>query len=180
MISRSLFTENKKLRVFDFDDSLVKTNSFIYITNSKTGKNRKLSPAEYAVYKPKADDEFDYSDFEQVKEPQEMKRLTTVLKRMIKINRGKGIYILTARSKYKPIVKYIRDIGINSNSVYVVALASNNPKDKSNWIEAKIDEEGYDDVYFADDSIKNVEVVKRMLRSKDIKFRVQHIKEHKL
>ena len=39
MIARSLFTESKKLRVFDFDDTLVKTTSFIYITNN--GKEKK-------------------------------------------------------------------------------------------------------------------------------------------
>ena len=39
MISRNLFTESKKLRVFDFDDTLVKTTSFIYITNN--GKKKK-------------------------------------------------------------------------------------------------------------------------------------------
>jgi phosphoglycolate phosphatase-like HAD superfamily hydrolase len=48
MISRSLFTESKKLRVFDFDDTLVKTTSFIYVTNN--GKKSKLTPGEYAVY----------------------------------------------------------------------------------------------------------------------------------
>ena len=40
MIARSLFTESKKLRVFDFDDTLVKTTSFIYIINN--GKKTKL------------------------------------------------------------------------------------------------------------------------------------------
>ena len=35
--------EAKKLRVFDFDDTLVKTNSHIYITH-KDGKKSKLTP----------------------------------------------------------------------------------------------------------------------------------------
>ena len=48
MISRSLFTESKKLRVFDFDDTLVKTTSFIYVTNN--GKTRKLTPGQYVQY----------------------------------------------------------------------------------------------------------------------------------
>ena len=49
-ISRSLFVESKKLRIFDFDDTLVKTNSFIYVTH-KDGKTSKLSPGQYAIYK---------------------------------------------------------------------------------------------------------------------------------
>ena len=40
----------------------------------------------------------------------------------------------------------------------------------------KIDNEGYDDVYFADDSLKNVNATKKMLRGKNVKWRVQHIK----
>ena len=48
-ISRAILSEDKKLRIFDFDDTLVKTNSFIYVTH-KDGKTSKLSPGEYAVY----------------------------------------------------------------------------------------------------------------------------------
>ncbi len=47
-ISRTLFTEDKKLRIFDFDDTLVKTNSFIYVTH-KDGKKSKLSPGQYLI-----------------------------------------------------------------------------------------------------------------------------------
>ena len=62
------------------------------------------------------------------------------------------------------------------SKIYVTALASNDPKDKSDWVEDKIDNEGYDDVYFADDSLKNVNSMKSMLRKKDVRWRVQHIK----
>ena len=58
----------------------------------------------------------------------------------------------------------------------MIGLQSNNPKDKADWIEDKIDNGGYDDVYFADDSIKNVNTMKKMLRGKDVRWRVQHIK----
>ena len=47
--------------------------------------------------------------------------------------------------------------------------------DKADWIENKIDNDGYDDIYFADDSEKNVEAAKQMLRSKNVKWRVQQI-----
>ena len=174
MISRSLFTESKKLRVFDFDDTLVKTTSFIYITNGD--KKRKLTPGQYAVYNEKPGDEFDFSDFNKVQDPKELKKITNVFRRIVKSSGGDGVHILTARSAYKPIRQYLKDIGINMSKIYVTALASNNPKDKADWIEDKIDNEGYDDVYFADDSPKNVEATKKMLRRKNIKFRVQLIK----
>lgn len=167
--------ESKKLRVFDFDDTLVKTKSHIYITH-KDGNKSKLTPGQYAVYNQKAGDVFDYTDFQQVKNPTEIRKITSVLRRIMNSSKGDGVYILTARSAYKPIVKYLKDVGF-VRKIKVIALNSANPKDKADWIEQMIDKRGYNDVYFADDSEKNVAAVKKMLRKKDVKFRVQHIKE---
>ena len=176
MIARSLFTESKKLRVFDFDDTLVFTNSFIYV-KTIDGKEKKLTPGEFAVYKEKPGEEYDFRDFYSVQEPKELKRITKVLKRIINKNKGQGVFILTARPQAvdKHVQRYLKDIGINQK-IPVIGLQSNNPKDKSKWVEDKIDNEGYDDIYFADDSIKNVNTMKKMLRGKDVKWRVQHIK----
>lgn len=174
MISRNLFTESKNLRIFDFDDTLVKTNSYIYVTH-QNGMKSKLTPGQYAVYTEKPGDVYDFKDFEQVKEPQEIKKITNILRNIVSKSK-EVVYILTARASYQPIKKYLSDIGINSKKIYIVALASNNPKDKADWIENMIDNEGYDDIYFVDDSEKNVSAAKQMLRTKDIKWRVQHIK----
>lgn len=174
MISRNLFTESKNLRIFDFDDTLVKTNSYIYVTHTN-GMKSKLTPGQYAVYTEKPDDVYDFKDFEQVKEPQEIQKITKILRSIVSKSK-EVVYILTARASYQPIKKYLSDIGINSKKIYVVALASNNPKDKADWIENMIDNEGYDDIYFVDDSEKNISAAKQMLRTKDVKWRVQHIK----
>ena len=174
MISRNLFTESKNLRIFDFDDTLVKTNSYIYVTH-QNGMKSKLTPGQYAVYTEKPGDVYDFKDFEQVKEPQEIQKITKILRGIVSKSK-EVVYILTARASYQPIKKYLSDIGINSQKIYVVALASNNPKDKADWIENMIDNEGYDDIYFVDDSEKNVSAAKQMLRTKNVKWRVQHIK----
>ena len=176
MISRSLFLESKKLRVFDFDETLVFTKSYIYV-KQPNGKEKKLTPGEYAVYKEKPGEEYDFRDFYSVQEPEELKRITKVFKRIIFKNGGDGVYILTARPQAveKHVQRYLKDIGINKR-IPVIGLQSNNPKDKADWIEDKIDNEGYDDIYFADDSLKNVNTTKQMLRRKDVRWRVQHIK----
>ena len=174
MISRNLFTESKNLRIFDFDDTLVKTNSYIYVTH-QNGLKSKLTPGQYAVYTEKPDDVYDFKDFEQVKEPEEIQKITKILRGIVSKSK-EVVYILTARASYQPIKKYLSDIGINSKKIYVVALASNNPKDKADWIENMIDNEGYDDIYFVDDSEKNVSAAKQMLKTKNVKWRVQHIK----
>ena len=174
MISRSLFTEAKKLRIFDFDDTLVKTTSYIYVTQ-KNGNKLKLTPGEYAVYQERPGDVYDFSDFDNVNNPKLIKGYFNLLKRMKNAGGDRGVFILTARAKYKPVYDFIRDSGIRG--VYVVALSSNNPEDKAQWIEDKVKEEGYDDVFFVDDSKKNVDAVKSRLRKyPNVKSKIQHIK----
>ena len=90
MIARSLFVESKKLRVFDFDDTLVFTKSYIYVKKSN-GSELKLTPGEYAVYNEKPGEEYDFRDFYSVQEPQELKKITNVLKRIINKNGGDGV-----------------------------------------------------------------------------------------
>ena len=124
-IARTLFMESKKLRIFDFDDTLVKTNSFIYITH-KDGKKSKLSPGQYAVYKERPGDQFDFKDFQKVTEPKLIKGYFELLKRMSASDSGRTIYILTARAAYKPVYDFIRASGIRN--IEVVALGDNNPE----------------------------------------------------
>ena len=163
----------KRLRIFDFDDTLVKTRSFVYVKNGN--KTKKLTPGEYAIYEEKPGDEFDYSDFEFVKNPKEIKQMTKVLKAILSKSGG-SINILTARSNYKPIRKYLKDINIDISRIYVIALASNDPADKVNWIKNKIENESYNDIFFADDSLKNINAAKEMLSKTKVKWRVQYVK----
>lgn len=162
---------DKKLRVFDFDDTLVKTKSHIYV-KGKDGKKSKLTPGEYAIYEPKEDDTFDFSDFESVKHPQEIKGVTRLLKNVIRVG-GSDVVILTARSSYKPVKDYLKDIGVDN--IYVVALADADPKKKADWIEDKI-KSGVDDVFFIDDSHKNVAAVKSLAKKyPKISLKVRHV-----
>ena len=163
----------KKLRVFDFDDTLVKTTSHIYIKHGD-GKESKLTPGEYAIYEPKSDDKFDFSDFQKVNQPQEIKGVTKLLRTIVNKEGERKVVILTARAAYKPIKDYLKDIGLEG--IYVVALADSDPQKKADWIEDKI-KKGYNDVFFIDDSHKNVEAVGGLKKKyPDIKMKVQHVK----
>ena len=171
-ISRSLFVESKKLRIFDFDDTLVKTNSFIYVTH-KDGKTSKLSPGEYAVYKERPGDKFDFKDFQQVTNPQLIKGYVELLRRMVNSGGSREVFILTARSAERPVAQFIKDLGIKG--VTVVALGDNNPEKKADWIEDKV-KAGFDDVFFVDDSPKNIDAVRSRLKNYNIKQKIQQVK----
>lgn len=173
MIARSLFVEDKKLRVFDFDDTLVKTSSYIYVKH-KDGRESKLTPGQYAVYKERPGDEFDFRDFEKVKNPKVIKGYFQLLKNMAATS-DRAVYILTARSAYKPVYDFIKDSGIKD--VFVVALGDNNPETKADWIEREMKNQGYDNIYFVDDSPKNVDAVrKRLNKYPNIRKKVQLVK----
>jgi hypothetical protein len=165
--------EKKKLRVFDFDDTLVRTNSHIYIKH-KDGKQSKLNPGEYAVYEPKEGDKFDFSDFQKVTDPQEIKGVTKLLHTVAKAEGERKVVILTARAAYKPVKDYLHDIGLEN--MYVVALGDSDPQKKADWIEDKI-KKGYNDVFFIDDSHKNVSAVSKLKEKyPNIKMKVSHVK----
>jgi FMN phosphatase YigB (HAD superfamily) len=172
-IARTLFVESKKLRIFDFDDTLVKTNSFIYVTH-RNGMKSKLTPGQYAKYDARDGDTFDFKDFQQVTRPELIKGYVELLRRMVSSGGSREVYILTARAAERPVSQFIKDLGING--VKVIALGDNNPEKKADWIEDKV-KEGYDDVFFVDDSEKNIVAVKKRLRDyPNVKQKIQHIK----
>ena len=95
------------LRVFDFDDTLAKSVAYIYVKD-KDGKETTLSPAQYAKYKPKRGDEFDFRDFNSMlNKPRVIKKNFKLLQQMLK-NPNKKVTILTARALGFPIRKFLK------------------------------------------------------------------------
>jgi len=147
----------KKLRVFDFDDTLVKSNSKVFLI--RKGKKKEMTPGEFAIYKQKPGDEFDFSEFDKVIEPKQIKSMFKVFKNIYKASGSRRLTILTARATYKPVRQFLKDVGFDD--VYVIALGDSNPQKKADWIESQI-KKGYNDILFLDDSPKNVKVVKKL------------------
>ena len=155
----ALFTElrtGKRLRVFDFDDTLAKMNATIYVKH-RDGSNTELNPAQFAVYEPRPGDDFDFSEFDRIiKSANPIQKNVDALKRSMQ-DAGAKTTILTARRVAYPVKRYLeREHGIKN--IYVVALGSSDPMDKARWIEKQI-QKGYDDIEFIDDSPKNVKAV---------------------
>ena len=155
----ALFTElrtGKRLRVFDFDDTLAKMNATIYVKH-RDGSNTELNPAQFAVYEPMPGDDFDFSEFDRIiKSANPIQKNVDALKRAMQ-DAGAKTTILTARRVAYPVKRYLeREHGIKN--IYVVALGSSDPMDKARWIEKQI-QKGYDDIEFIDDSPKNVKAV---------------------
>lgn len=164
----------KTLFVTDFDDTLAKTDANVYVTKS-SGKTLTLSPEEYAVYEPKPDDKFDYSEFEQLKNPRELTRFTGLLKKVIDDKKADKVTVLTARGHTKPIALFLRAMGITSG-VSIAALGDATPERKANYIEKHI-KDGYGRVLFIDDSPKNIKAVEKLRdRYPEVKLATHQVK----
>ena len=162
---KDILLERKVLSVFDFDDTIAKSDAWVYVT--RAGRvTKKLNPAEFAVYKPKPGEDFDFKDFDRpLRNPRLIKLNADLLRRQIdkakRAARGtRKVTILTARRLGAPVTSFLKTMGIDA---YVVPIGSADPKLKADWIEQQI-KKGYDTVYFMDDSNKNIQAVKNMLR----------------
>ena len=87
------------------------------------------------------------------------------------------MFILTARSAEAQLaIKQFLDAnGLNIPIDNIVGLGKSEASAKADWIAGKIGE-GYNDFYFADDAIQNVEAVSEMLDQHDVKGKVQQAK----
>ena len=122
-----------KLRAFDFDDTLVKTNNIIHVTKAD-GRQLALNPAEYAMYEAEPGDSYNFSDFDSpIKDATELKRYTDIMRRILKSpGTDRRTVVLTARGNPKVVYDFLMNLGIR---VPVIAVGSSDPMKKAAWIE---------------------------------------------
>lgn len=165
----------KKLRIFDLDDTLFETEAKVVVTSSD-GTSKEITPAEYAVYEPQPDDKFDFSQFQTLINPT---LIRSIGKRFYKIvtssNGNRKTVILTARGS--EAAPHIRDIirKYFRVDIEVITLGTGDPMAKANWILNKIQNEGYNDIFFVDDSSKNILATYRTIKDLPIKYKLVDI-----
>lgn len=155
------------LSVFDFDDTLVKTDAIVFIKHLD-GTSSTLSPALFARYSKRRGDEFDFSEFDQLINPRPITKVLQRLKRAVED--GHVVVVLSARSSPRPITKFMKMVGVRVDAV--VALGTVDPKMKAKWIKRAIREHKPTHVQFFDDAPKNIEHVRVLaLRHASVRFR---------
>mgnify|MGYP003140021921 FL=1 len=154
---KDILLEKRMLSIFDFDDTLAKSDSWVYVTVNGVEVDR-LDPAEFAVHKLKDGEEYDFRDFDRkLRNPKIIKKNVDLLRKQLKKG-GRKVTILTARRLGAPINHFFRTIGINP---YVVPLGDADPQKKADYIEVEI-LKGYNPIYFMDDSPKNIKAVNKL------------------
>ena len=165
----------KKIRVFDFDDTLARTKSNVLYT-MPDGTTGKIDAATFAKDAGKMEAEgaqWDFSEFSKVMDGKAGPLLEVA--KIIADKRGtKDVFVLTARpaDAAGPIQEFLASMGLNIPIENITGLGNGAPKAKADWIVGKV-ADGYNDFYFADDVTENVKAVKDVLDTFDVKGKVQ-------
>jgi len=117
--------------------------------------------------------EFDFSDFNKVVDGKRGP-LFDKLKKAVDKYGNSNVFILTARAPEAAtaIFEWLKSEGVTLKFDNIVGLANGSAQAKANWMVSKV-AEGYNDFYFGDDAIKNVEAVRYALGMFDVKSEVQ-------
>jgi hypothetical protein len=120
--------------------------------------------------------EFDFSEFNQVVEGKTAPLFNKAMKLQEKFT-SKDMFVLTARpaESNQAIFEFLQANGLNIPMENIIGLGSSASADKALWIAGKVGE-GYNDFYFADDILENVQAVSDMLDQFDVKSKVQQAK----
>ncbi len=170
------YSEKRKgISVFDFDDTLAQSNSNVLYT-MPDGTTGSLNAGEFALEASgltKLGAEFDFSEFNEVKEGKKGPLADVALKRQGKFG-SKDIFVLTARPQSSAIniKKFLDEIGLNIPLENITGLENGTAEAKAEWMIGKY-ADGYNDFYFADDAFKNVEAVRNVFDVLDVKSDVQ-------
>ena len=180
--ARDINTPTKGISVFDFDDTLAYSKSKV-IVNMPDGSIKKITPAEFAVESENLQEqgaEFDFSEFNKVIKGKKGPLADLALKRQEKFGSG-DIFVLTARPQASAvsIKAFLDGIGLNIPLENITGLEDGSPDAKALWVLDKT-AQGYNDFYFADDALPNVQAVKNILDQVDVKSKVQQAKKNKV
>jgi predicted kinase len=120
--------------------------------------------------------EFDFSEFNQVVEGKTAPLFNKAMKLQEKFT-SKDMFVLTARpaESNQAIFEFLQANGLKIPMENIIGLGSSASSDKALWIAGKVGE-GYNDFYFADDILENVQAVSDMLEQFDVKSKVQQAK----
>tara|TARA_Y100000592_G_C5478097_1_gene323617 strand:- start:2592 stop:5228 length:2637 start_codon:yes stop_codon:yes gene_type:complete len=119
---------------------------------------------------------FDFSEFNVVTEGQTAPLFNKALKLQNKFG-NKNMFVLTARPAESAthIHEFLKANGLNIPLKNITGLGNSTAEAKALWMADKV-AEGYNDFYFADDALQNVQAVQNMLDQFDVKSKVQQAK----
>jgi hypothetical protein len=170
----------KKIRVFDFDDTLATSKNIVIA--KKGGKKIKLNAEEFAKKGLELKEkgwEMDFSDFNKVTDGSRGP-LFMVAEKIKEARGNEDLFVLTARApeSQKAIYEFLKAEGLEFKKENIIGLGNSTGEAKANWLVDKA-AEGYNDFYFADDAPQNVKAAKEGMSLLDVKSKTQLVRASK-
>ena len=159
--------------IFDFDETLIiKGKNFVVATNPQTGEVENISSGDWPTRGTELMEQgwdFNFDDFVNVRGGIEGPLFQKLLNRIKKYG-SKNNFILTARPQEAAVAihGWLKSKGVNFPIENITGLADSTGDSKAQWILNKY-KEGYNDMYFVDDAMQNVDAVKHVMNQLDIK-----------
>ena len=161
------------LHIFDFDDTLVRSDSMIRIPHPM-GDKETLSSQEYATYVPSGDEIFDFSDFDSYPaNPRIIDEVFAELRAAIALDGAESVVILTARSNPTPVRQFLKDNNISG--VHVEAVGTANPMDKASYVLSRVKNEDFDEVRVFEDNVKNIRTIRKVMDDTGVKLQTNRV-----
>jgi hypothetical protein len=159
------------MSTFDFDETLI-VEGKNFVTATKGDDVVQISSAEWPILGQKYADDgytFDFKDFVNVRGGKEGPLLQK-MKNQIKKYGPDNVFVLTARMQEaaQPIHEWLKTQGINIPFENITGLGNSKGEAKALWMLEKY-AEGYNDMYFVDDALPNVEAVQNVFDQLDVK-----------
>ncbi|MBG17404.1 MAG: hypothetical protein CMB77_03510 [Euryarchaeota archaeon] len=153
----------KVLHIFDFDDTLVSSDSNVVIDH-EDGTRSILSSDAYATYDEQPGDQLDFSDFDNY--PKNAEIIEDVFDELFLAINSDGIestVILTARGNPKPVKQFLNDNGVTG--VYVHAVGSSDPREKAKYVLSRIKDSDIKLVRVFEDNARNIREIRKVIRA---------------
>ena len=163
--------DSKGMSTFDFDETLI-IDGENFIIAEKDGVKRKVVSGDWPIIGPQLAEEgykFDFTDFVNVRGGVDGPLLQK-MKNQIKKYGPKNVFVLTARPPQAAtaIHEWLKTKDINIPFENITGLGNSTGDAKAAWMLEKY-QEGYNDMYFVDDALPNVEAVKHVFDQLDVK-----------
>lgn len=170
----------EELHVYDFDDTLVRSDSTIFVVNTVTGERKELHPHEFHEYHLDKEEQFDLSDFQRVQKPTVLPHFNKFLSDYSRVGPS-GVAILTARPDDGPVRKFLKSYGVGN--IDIAAIGIMNPttdvKDanalrKKHWLKKQLDSRNIKLLSFYDDNEANIRAAQSLERDyPDVQFNIE-------
>ena len=170
-ISLSKDVSPRGMSTFDFDETLI-IDGKNFIEATKDGETIKISSAQWPIEGSRLEKEgytFKFDDFVNVRGGVEGPLMQKLRNRIKKFG-PENNYILTARPQESAtaIHGWLKSKGINIPLKNITGLGNSTAEAKAQWMLGKF-AEGYNDMYFVDDALPNVDAVDDVIQQLDIK-----------